>query len=50
MVYIKIGCDETMYSTKYANRKQPIWNETFTFPIQTGQEEIWLVLLDEELT
>ncbi|CAD8177149.1 unnamed protein product [Paramecium pentaurelia] len=49
-VYIKIGCDEIIYQTKYANRNSPQWGDTFTFPIKTGQEEIWLAILDEEST
>ncbi|CAD8085867.1 unnamed protein product [Paramecium sonneborni] len=49
LVFIKIGCDEIIYQTKYVNRNSPQWGDTFTFPIQSGQEEIWLAILDEEL-
>ncbi|CAK69501.1 unnamed protein product (macronuclear) [Paramecium tetraurelia] len=48
LVFIKIGCDEIIYQTKHANRNSPQWGDTFTFPIRTGQEEVWLAILDEE--
>ncbi|CAD8084983.1 unnamed protein product [Paramecium sonneborni] len=48
LVFIKIGCDEIIYQTKYVNRNSPQWGDTFTFPIQSGQEEIWLAIMDEE--
>ena len=48
-VAIIVGCDDVKYSTKPVSRQKPVWNEKFEFNIVTGKEEIYLVLLDEEL-
>ncbi|CAD8103615.1 unnamed protein product [Paramecium sonneborni] len=48
-VAIILGCDDIKYSTKPANRQNPVWNEKFEFNIITGEEEIYIVILDEEL-
>ncbi|CAD8205654.1 unnamed protein product [Paramecium octaurelia] len=48
-VAIILGCDDKKYSTKPANRQAPAWNEKFEFNISTGDEEIYIVILDEEL-
>ncbi|CAD8081856.1 unnamed protein product [Paramecium primaurelia] len=48
-VAIILGCDDTKYSTKPTIRQNPIWNEKFEFNINTGEEEIYIVILDEEL-
>ncbi|CAD8168318.1 unnamed protein product [Paramecium octaurelia] len=48
-VAIILGSDDTKYSTKPANRQNAVWNEKFEFNIITGQEEIYIVILDEEL-
>ncbi|CAD8148316.1 unnamed protein product [Paramecium octaurelia] len=48
-IAVILGCENIRYSTKAARRENLVWEEKFEFDIQTGKEEIYIVILDKEL-
>ncbi|CAK93018.1 unnamed protein product (macronuclear) [Paramecium tetraurelia] len=48
-IAVILGCEDLRYSTKSARRENLVWEEKFEFDIQTGKEEIYIVILDKEL-
>ncbi|CAD8089722.1 unnamed protein product [Paramecium sonneborni] len=48
-IAVILGCDNIIQSTRTVSRQNLVWEEKFEFDIKTGKEEIYIVILDQDL-